>query len=168
MSSPEGAASKVRILQAPDRRPSKNTRRRKFQDLFRTNPMNDPEPRQCGAKTRSGEPCRRSPAPGKGQCRLHGGAPGSGAPAGERNGAWKGGRYSQTIPPVQRHQAWKDYWAAKRAQNTALADIPDISEELQTYGRHREREYRSELRAPRVIMRCARCLLFEWGDIGER
>ena len=68
----------------------------------------------------------------QGQCRLHGGAPGSGAPAGERNGAWNGGRYSQTIPPVQRHQAWKDYWAAKRAQNTALADIPDISEELQT------------------------------------
>jgi hypothetical protein len=36
------------------------------------------------------------------------------------------------IAPAQRHQAWKDYWAAKRAQNAALVDIPDISEELQT------------------------------------
>jgi hypothetical protein len=43
-----------------------------------------------------------------------------------------GGRYSRSIAPAQRHQAWKDYWAAKRAQNTALVDIPDISEELQT------------------------------------
>jgi hypothetical protein len=66
------------------------------------------------------------------QCRLHGGALGSGALSGERKGAWKGGRYSRSITPAQRHQAWKDYWAAKRAQNTALADIPDISEELQT------------------------------------
>ncbi|MBO1903998.1 HGGxSTG domain-containing protein [Microvirga sp. 3-52] len=94
--------------------------------------MDDPKTRQCGAKTRLGEPCKRSPAPGKVRCRLHGGAPGSGAPKGERNGNWKGGRYSRSIAPAQRHQAWKDYWAAKRAQNAALVDIPDISEELQT------------------------------------
>jgi hypothetical protein len=34
--------------------------------------------------------------------------------------------------PEQRHQAWREYWAAKRAKNTVLADILDISEELQT------------------------------------
>ena len=46
----------------------------------------------------------------------------------------RSGRPIQAInhTPAQRHQAWKDYWAAKRAQNTALVDIPDISEELQT------------------------------------
>ena len=46
--------------------------------------------------------------------------------------------------------------------------FPTSARSYRPYGRHREREYRSELRAPRVIMRCARCLLFEWGDIGER
>jgi len=40
--------------------------------------------RQCGARTRSGRPCRL-PATKKGCCRLHGGASGSGAPSGERN-----------------------------------------------------------------------------------
>ncbi len=79
-----------------------------------------------------GEPCRRSPAPGKARCRLHGGAPGSGAPAGERNGAWKGGRYSRIATPEQRRQDWQEYWTAKRVQNTALSAIPDISEALQT------------------------------------
>jgi hypothetical protein len=69
---------------------------------------------------------------GQGQCRLHGGALSSGAPCGERNGNWKGGRYSRVATPEQRRQCWQDYWAAKRAKNTALADIPDISEELQT------------------------------------
>jgi hypothetical protein len=94
--------------------------------------MNDPETGQCGAKTRSGEPCRRSPAPGKARCRLHGGAPGSGAPAGERNGAWKGGRFSRVATPEQRRQAWQEYHTAKRGQNGILAEIRDITEELQT------------------------------------
>lgn len=52
---------------------------------------------------------------------------------GARNGAWKGGRYSRTTTPEQRRQAWKDYWATKRAQNTALADMPDIVEDLPTF-----------------------------------
>jgi hypothetical protein len=93
--------------------------------------MDEAESHQCGAKTRSGEPCRRSPAPGKVRCRLHGGALGSGAPKGERNGNWKGGRYSRVATPEQRRKAWQEYWAAKRVLNTALADIPDITEELQ-------------------------------------
>jgi hypothetical protein len=54
----------------------------------------DPKPR-CGARTRNGSPCRLPPMTGKSRCRMHGGAPGSGAPRGNRN-ALKHGRYSAT------------------------------------------------------------------------
>jgi hypothetical protein len=37
---------------------------------------------RCGAKTRSGKPCRSPAVSGKKRCRMHGGAPGSGAPRG--------------------------------------------------------------------------------------
>jgi hypothetical protein len=50
--------------------------------------------RQCGARTRSGKPCR-SPATKKGRCRLHGGAPGSGAPSGKRNGQYRHGEWTK-------------------------------------------------------------------------
>src|SRR5215831_5731240 len=46
--------------------------------------------RQCGARTKSGKACR-SPATKKGRCRLHGGASGSGAPPGKRNGQYRHG-----------------------------------------------------------------------------
>ena len=46
---------------------------------------------RCGARTRSGSPCR-SPAMPNGRCRMHGG-PSPGAPKGNRN-AFKHGRYS--------------------------------------------------------------------------
>jgi hypothetical protein len=42
-----------------------------------------------------GKPCR-SPATKKGRCRLHGGANGSGAPPGERNGKYR--RVAQHAP----------------------------------------------------------------------
>ncbi len=49
---------------------------------------------RCGAKTRSGKPCM-SPAVGhKKRCRMHGGAPGSGAPRGNQN-ARKHGLYTK-------------------------------------------------------------------------
>lgn len=38
--------------------------------------------------------CRQPSANGKGRCRLHGGAIGSGAPRGERNGAYSHGRFT--------------------------------------------------------------------------
>jgi hypothetical protein len=47
--------------------------------------------RQCGARTKSGQPCR-SPATKKGRCRLHGGAKGSGGPPGKRNGQYRHGQ----------------------------------------------------------------------------
>jgi uncharacterized protein YjcR len=41
--------------------------------------------RRCGAKTRSGWPCKAPAVAGKQRCRMHGGAPGSGAPRGNQN-----------------------------------------------------------------------------------
>ena len=46
---------------------------------------------RCRAKTRRGEPCLSSAVSGKARCRMHGGAKGSGAPKGVRNGAYKHG-----------------------------------------------------------------------------
>jgi hypothetical protein len=40
---------------------------------------------RCGAKTRSGKPCMSPAVGGKKRCRMHGGAPGSGAPKGNKN-----------------------------------------------------------------------------------
>jgi glucans biosynthesis protein len=49
---------------------------------------------RCGAKTRSGKPCRSPAVQGKARCRMHGGAQGSGAPLGNRN-ALKHGLYTR-------------------------------------------------------------------------
>lgn len=48
---------------------------------------------RCGAKTRSGKPCMSPAVRGKKRCRMHGGAPGSGAPLGNKN-ALKHGHYT--------------------------------------------------------------------------
>jgi hypothetical protein len=40
---------------------------------------------RCRAKTRAGDPCRAPAVRGKRRCRMHGGAPRSGAPRGNRN-----------------------------------------------------------------------------------
>ncbi len=49
---------------------------------------------RCGAKTRSGKPCRSPAVTGKRRCRMHGGAAGSGAPRGNQN-ARKHGWYTR-------------------------------------------------------------------------
>ena len=49
---------------------------------------------RCGARTRSGEPCRSPAVSGKKRCRMHGGAPESGAPRGNKN-ALKHGLYTR-------------------------------------------------------------------------
>ena len=168
MSSPEGAASKVRILQAPDRRPSKNTRRRKFQNLFRTDPMNDLGTRQCGAKARSGEPCRRSPAPGKASAVSMVVRP---AAVRQLASVMGHGRAADTAKRSHPHRDTRPgrITGPRRGRRTPpWQTFPTSARSYRPYGRNREREYRSELRAPRVILLCARCLLFEWGDIGER
>ena len=40
---------------------------------------------RCGARTRSGDPCRSPAVRARTRCRMHGGAQGSGAPKGNRN-----------------------------------------------------------------------------------
>jgi hypothetical protein len=49
---------------------------------------------RCGAKTRLGKPCMSPAVHGKKRCRMHGGAPGSGAPRGNQN-ALKHGLYTR-------------------------------------------------------------------------
>ena len=58
----------------------------------KTGPMLDS--RRCGAKSRSGGSCRSPAVAGKNRCRMHGGAPGSGAPRGNKN-ALKHGLYTR-------------------------------------------------------------------------
>jgi hypothetical protein len=48
---------------------------------------------RCGARNRSGKPCRAPAVRGKRRCRMHGGAAGSGAPIGNKN-ALRHGRYA--------------------------------------------------------------------------
>jgi hypothetical protein len=49
---------------------------------------------RCGARTRQGKPCQSPIVKGKSRCRMHGGAPGIGAPRGERNGNYRHGFYT--------------------------------------------------------------------------
>ncbi len=49
---------------------------------------------RCGAKTRQGGLCLNPAVTGKARCRMHGGASGSGAPAGNQN-AIKTGDYTK-------------------------------------------------------------------------
>lgn len=68
------------------------SRRRVGDHPRNTGPMM--ESARCGAKTRSGAPCRAPAAQGKARCRMHGGAQGSGAPPGNCN-ALKHGMYTR-------------------------------------------------------------------------
>lgn len=54
----------------------------------------------CGAKTRSGEPCKRHAVPGSKRCKLHGGKS-TGAP-GNKNAAKPGSIYSQFLTDAER------------------------------------------------------------------
>lgn len=56
----------------------------------------------CGAKTRSGAPCKKH-AMANGRCRLHGGASLSGA----KSGTYKHGMYSKAVAKVRRSLAAK-------------------------------------------------------------
>ena len=56
---------------------------------------------RCGARTRSGSPCRSPAVKGRRRCRMHGGAAGSGAQAGNRN-ALKHGRYTRELLEFKR------------------------------------------------------------------
>jgi hypothetical protein len=49
---------------------------------------------RCGARTKTGQLCQQSKEAGRSRCHLHGGAPGSGAPFGDRNGSYKDGAHT--------------------------------------------------------------------------
>lgn len=51
---------------------------------------------KCGARTRSGLTCQAPAVVGRQRCRMHGGARGSGAPHGDRNGSYRHGEASKT------------------------------------------------------------------------
>ena len=74
---------------------------------------------QCGARTRSGAPCRAAKVAGKSRCRMHGGAAGSGAPKGERNGNWRHGRF--TCETIAERVATRDLLRSARDTLAALA-----------------------------------------------
>ncbi len=62
---------------------------------------------RCGAKTRSGKPCRAPAVTGRRRCRMHGGAPGSGGPLGKRNGNYRHGRFTNEAIAIRRElRAW--------------------------------------------------------------
>src|SRR5262245_48578848 len=56
---------------------------------------------RCGAKTRSGAPCRKPALRSKRRCQLHGGK-GNGAPTGVRNGNWRHGRCTNAAKEARR------------------------------------------------------------------
>jgi hypothetical protein len=68
-----------------------------------TGPMLDS--RRCGAKSRSGKPCRSPAVTGKKRCRMHGGAAGSGAPRGNKNALKHGRSTRDAIEERQRLRA---------------------------------------------------------------
>jgi len=57
---------------------------------------------RCGARTRSGAPCKSPPVTGRRRCRMHGGADGSGAPRGSKNGNYKHGRHTAEVAATRR------------------------------------------------------------------
>ncbi|HXB78760.1 MAG TPA: HGGxSTG domain-containing protein [Bradyrhizobium sp.] len=63
--------------------------------------------KRCGAKTRSGKPCQSPVVRGRNRCRMHGGAHGSGAPPGERNGNYRHGLYTaEAVAERKAVRAW--------------------------------------------------------------
>jgi hypothetical protein len=68
---------------------------------------------RCGARTRSGKPCRSPAVRAKRRCRMHGGAAGSGAPRGNQN-ALKYGLY--THKAIEERQQVQDLLRQSRIQ----------------------------------------------------
>ena len=72
---------------------------------------------RCGAKTRSGSPCRSGAMP-NGRCRMHGGAS-PGAPKGARNGNYRTGRFTN------------DAIASRRELNGLIRSLRALAEAIE-------------------------------------
>jgi len=86
----------------------------------------------CGAKTRGGRPCQKSPLTGRNRCRLHGGA----SPAGVASPTFKHGRRSKYMPArlVSRYEeALADPFLLEQKAEIALLDAR-LSELLEQVG----------------------------------
>ena len=70
---------------------------------------------RCGARTRSGGSCRAPAVSGKRRCRMHGGAPGSGAPRGNQNARTHGLYTCEAKAERRRIRA-----LIQRSQNTSI------------------------------------------------
>jgi hypothetical protein len=57
---------------------------------------------RCGARTRSRYAMQVRPVTGRRRCRMHGGADGSGAPKGPKDGNYKHGRYTEEMAATRR------------------------------------------------------------------
>ncbi len=79
-----GAATHPRHEAYPETRINPMERNTREPESLRLTP-------RCGAKRRDGLPCQKPRAKGRTRCRLHGCAPGSGAPMGEANGRYTHG-----------------------------------------------------------------------------
>ena len=71
---------------------------------------------RCGARTRSGQPCRSPAVAGKKRCRMHGGAAGSGAPKNNQN-AFKHGLFTKQARE-ERKQLYELLRASRRTLQT--------------------------------------------------
>jgi hypothetical protein len=74
---------------------------------------------RCGARTRGGNPCRSPAVRGKRRCRMHGGAPRTGAPIGNKN-ALRHGHY--TAEAIARRRGLAELIRMARA---TLADLEE-------------------------------------------
>ena len=83
--------------------------------------MNAQNPRECGARTVGGAPCKKKPMP-NGRCRLHGGA----TPSGAALPQYKTGRYSKHLPDrlaARYHEALADAELLAVRDDVALLDV---------------------------------------------
>lgn len=87
---------------------------------------------RCGAKARSGEPCKAPAISGAARCRMHGGK-GSGAPPGNRN-AQKHGAYAREMKAlwleVRRLQALAKLEVAGRGGQVNVQTAEQFDEDV--------------------------------------
>ena len=79
---------------------------------------------RCLARTRAGTPCQKAAATGKKRFRMHGGAKGSGAPRGERNGNYRHGL--RTREAIAERRALRALIKGLRGEVSALVDTTKV------------------------------------------
>ena len=100
-----------------------------------TSPETDqPGPRRCLAKTRSGGVCQKLALKQKARCRLHGGLS-TGAPRGELNGNYKNGRYTCEALAERKRMA-----AAGRLSSRRIKLATKMGELLGMFDRNADQE----------------------------